>query len=328
MSNVTGIGTSWNLPNYAGELFTASPTQTPFLSMAGGLSGGRVSQADVFTTGQLFELPTPKQPAISENASVTAPTPTAIARTQLDNVTQIHQETIQLTYAKQANFGKLEGLNLSGQLANPSNDLDWQVQRRLEVIARDVEYSFLRGVYAKATNAGQPNTTRGMIELCAGGTTIDAGSAALTKAMLNQIYREMADNGARFGNMVAFCGSYIKQVLTDIYVTLPGAQLPPTRTVGGVAVDTVITDFFQMGIVWNPHMPPDTILIADMSFVAPVFQVIPHPEADNPRVAKGVLFLEALAKTGASTAYQLYGQIGLDHGPTFLHSTITGLLVA
>jgi len=25
-NNVTGIGTTWNLPNYAGELFTADPT--------------------------------------------------------------------------------------------------------------------------------------------------------------------------------------------------------------------------------------------------------------------------------------------------------------
>jgi len=28
MPQVTGIGTTWNLPNYAGELFTADPTQT------------------------------------------------------------------------------------------------------------------------------------------------------------------------------------------------------------------------------------------------------------------------------------------------------------
>ena len=40
MPNVSGTGTTWNLPNYAGELFTASPTKTPFLSAIGGLSGG------------------------------------------------------------------------------------------------------------------------------------------------------------------------------------------------------------------------------------------------------------------------------------------------
>ena len=31
MANVTGVGTSWNLPNYAGELFTADKAQTPLL---------------------------------------------------------------------------------------------------------------------------------------------------------------------------------------------------------------------------------------------------------------------------------------------------------
>lgn len=50
MAQVTGIGTTWNLPNYAGELFTADPTQTPLLSMIGGLTGGR--QTDNFESPQ------------------------------------------------------------------------------------------------------------------------------------------------------------------------------------------------------------------------------------------------------------------------------------
>ena len=39
MPNITGTGNTFNLPNFAGELFTAAPTQTPFLTMIGGLSG-------------------------------------------------------------------------------------------------------------------------------------------------------------------------------------------------------------------------------------------------------------------------------------------------
>ena len=34
---------------------------------------------------------------------------------------------------------------------------------------------------------------------------------------------------------------------------------------------------------------------------------------------------EALSKTGASEDGQIFGQIGLDHGPKFMHGTITGL---
>ena len=103
MANVTGTGTSFNLPNFAGELFTASPTKTPFLSMIGGLSGGRQTESDEFDTGQLYEFPEATQPEISEQASETAPAATALVREQKTNVTQIFQESIVLTYAKLAN---------------------------------------------------------------------------------------------------------------------------------------------------------------------------------------------------------------------------------
>ena len=65
-TNITGTGTSFNLPNYAGELFTAAPKQTPFLSLIGGLSGGKTSNSFNFTTGQNYDLPDPEQPAITE----------------------------------------------------------------------------------------------------------------------------------------------------------------------------------------------------------------------------------------------------------------------
>ena len=68
-TNVTGTGTTWNLPNYAGELFSASPTKTPFLSAIGGLTGGLKSESDEFIVGQLYDLPTAAQPAITEAAS-------------------------------------------------------------------------------------------------------------------------------------------------------------------------------------------------------------------------------------------------------------------
>ena len=61
-NSVTGTGNTFNLPNFAGELFTASPTRTPFLSMIGGLSGGRKTDNDRFVTGQLYEFPEAAQP--------------------------------------------------------------------------------------------------------------------------------------------------------------------------------------------------------------------------------------------------------------------------
>lgn len=317
MPNVTGIGTTFNLPNFAGDLFTASPTQTPFLSMIGGLSGGMKTENDEFATGVLYEFPDAAQPSISEQASQTAPEAAAIAREQKTNVTQIFHETISLTYAKMANRGKLSGLNTAGQNANPTSELDWQIAQRLKKIARDVEYTFLNGTYAKASGVTEANKTRGMLELCSTGTTIDAGSAALSLDLLKQLFKAMADAGANFGNMVLFCGSTQKQKITDLYERQLGYNAAAPRNVGGMNIQKLETDFFEMGICYDPFMAAGKILIADVSACAPVFQDVP---------GKGVLFLEDLARTGAAEKKQIYGEIGLAHGPAFLHGSITGLL--
>ncbi len=315
-NNVNGMGNSWNLPNYAGELFTCSPTKTPLLSMIGGLSGGLKTESDEFITGQLYEFPDASQPEISESASEKAPTATAIAREQKTNVTQIFHETISITYAKQANRGKLSGLNLANKSANPANELDFQVAKRLEKIARDVEYTFINGVYQKATKADEPNKTRGMIQLCSDVHTIAAGDTLLSLDMLKALYKMMADGGANFENMVCFCNSFQKQVITSLYEKQLGYNTPASRSVGGMNITEIENDFFKMGICYDPFMPADTILVADIAAMAPVLQEVP---------GKGVLFLEDLAKEGASERKQIYGQIGLDHGPGFLHATITGL---
>ena len=325
MPQVTGIGTTYNLPNYAGDLFTADPTQTPFLSMCGGLTGGKQTQNYEFATGVVYDLPDAAQPSISEQASETAPASALVARSQETNVVQIHQEVIDLTYAKQSNSGRLSGLNTAGATANPNDEKAFQIQQKLVKIARDVEYSFLNGTFNKATQASEANKTRGMLELCTSdaGTSINAkvgeSTSLLTKAMLNQLFREMAENGATFNNIVLFCGAYQKQIISDIYASQTGANLPATRNVGGYNITEIETDFFKMGVCWNPFIKKDSILLADMAHIAPVFQPVP---------GKGNFFEEPLAKVGATDKIQIYGQIGLAHAPAFLHGAITGLTTA
>lgn len=313
---VENLGTVWNLPNYAGELFTADPTQTPLLSMIGGLTGGKQTDNFEFPTAVLFDYPEAKQPEISESASATAPTATAIARNQEKNVVQIHQEVIDLTYAKLSNGGRMSGLNSAGATANPADEKAWQIQQKLIKIARDVEFSFLQGKYQEATSADVANKTRGMLELAKTASTVDAASSALTVDMLKTLMLEMANNGAYFNNMILFAGAKQKQAITTLYEKQIGYNQGAARNVGGMNVTEIETDFCKLGIVWDRFMPDDSILIADVAHIAPVFQAVP---------GKGVLFEEELAKIGASDRIQIYGQIGLAHGPAFLHGSITGL---
>ena len=216
-----------------------------------------------------------------------------------------------MTYVKLSNGGRMSGLNTAGQQNNVPDERAWQIARTLEKIARDVEYTFLNGVYSKATSVSTANKTRGMLELCSEGTTIAAGSKKLTKENLQTLFKKMYDAGAIFSNMVLWVNSTQKQLITDIY-----SYAPTDRNLGGTNIKQLETDFGNIGISLNRFMPQDTVLAAEMSAIAPVFQPVP---------GKGNFFYEELAKTGAAEEGQIFGQIGLDHGPAFLHGTITGL---
>lgn len=312
-TNVTGQGTIWNLPNYAGELFTADPANTPFLTAIGGLTGGMQTTNFEFPTDSQYSFPKAAQPEISEQASATAPAATCFVRAQNTNVTQIFQEKVSISYVKLSNTGRMSGLNTAEQENNVPDEKAWQIARTLEKIARDVEYTFLNGAYAKASAANVANKTRGMLALCAGegGNTIAAGSKKLTKANLQALFKKMYDAGAVFSNLVLWVNSTQKQIITDLY-----SYAPTDRNLGGTNIKQLETDFGNIGISLNRFMPQDTVLAAEMSAIAPVFQPVP---------GKGNFFYEELSKTGAAEEGQIFGQIGLDHGPAFLHGTITGL---
>lgn len=315
MPNITGTGTTWNLPNYAGDLFTADALNTPILSAIGGLTGGVQTENFEFTTDSQYSLPTASQPGITETASLTAPAAIGIVREQNTNVTQIFHEKVSVSYVKESNKGRMSGLNTAGQQNNvQSTERDWQTARALEKIARDIEYTLINGVYQKSTSASVANKTRGLLELCANGTTVAAGSKKLSKVNMQALFKAMYDAGAIFSNMVIWVNSYQKQIITDIY-----SYAPTDRNLGGTNIKQIETDFGNIGISLDRFMPQDTVLAAEMSVLAPVFQPVP---------GKGNFFYEELAKTGASEEGQIFGQFGLDHGPAFMHGSIAGLTTA
>lgn len=308
-------GTIWTLPNYAGELFTADEKNTPILSAIGGMTGGVQTENFEFPTDSQYSLPGAKQPGISEQASLTAPNATNIARSQNTNVTQIFHEKVSISYVKESNRGRMSGLNTAGQKNNvQTTEKDFQIARVLEIIARDIEYTIINGTYNKATTAAEVNKTRGMLELCSNGNNVNnAVEAALTKNMVNALLKEMFDNGAAFKDVVIWTNSAQKQALTNLYTVLPS-----DRRLGGSNIVEIDTDFGVIGIALNRFMPQTSLLFSELSVMAPAFQPVP---------GKGNFFYEELSKVGASEDGQIFGQFGLDHGPAFMHGSITGLTV-
>lgn len=317
MANTNAAATVWNCPNYTGELFLIGANQTPFLNMAGGLQGGniRVVGDFQFPIAQPWALESASQPAITETTSLTAPTAWTYVRAQDVNTVQIFQRQVSISYAKWSVSGQVTADPTTGLVDITDNqpvssEKDFQIAAHMRQLALNVDYTFLNGAYQQATAANVAAKARGIITACTT-NTVAAGAVQLSKALINQLLRTMAANGAVFNRPVLLANAYQVQRISDIY-----GYAPEDRRVGGVAIQTVLTDFCQLGVVWAPNVPAATVLIADMAYVSPVFLPVPN---------KGVLFYEELSRTGASESGQIYGQIGLDYGPEEYHGTITGL---
>jgi hypothetical protein len=188
MAGITGMGTTFNLPNYAGELFALTPDDTPLLSAIGGLTGGGMTTATEFEW-QTYDLRDPAQNVQVEGA--TAPTAQERARGNVRNVAQIHQSKVSVSYTKQAAIGQLATPGSapfrSVDGSNPvNNELDWQVAQELKSIALDVNYSFINGAYANPTTNATARKTRGLLaaittnRIAKGVTTTGASSATDT----------------------------------------------------------------------------------------------------------------------------------------------------
>ena len=315
MAQVNGQGTVWNLPNYAGELFTADLINTPILNMLGGLTGGGFQTSNFeFPTSSEYDFPSATQPSVTETDSLTAPTATEAVRTQVKNVTQIFQEAVSLSYEKLSNAGRLSGINTQGQVNNMADEKAAQINYNLQKIARNIEWTIINGVYQISTDSATANKTRGLLEAAslAGGTAIAASGAELSKELMDTLFRTMFENGAMFVNPVIIVNGFQKQKISDIY-----GYAPTDRNVGGINIKQIETDFGNVGVLpAHRFMPTDSLEIVDISVLKPVFQPVPN---------KGNFFYEELSKVGASENGMLYGKFGLDHGPAFAHGKITGL---
>ena len=309
MGAVSGLGDSYDLPNYVGELFNITPNDTPFLSAIGGMTGGKSVTSKQFTW-QTVDNAAAAQTAVVEGADATF---AERSRSEVTNVTQIMQYGVHVSYTKQAATGNLSGESILGNQPVP-DELAFQLDMAMKRAARDIEFSFLKGTYVADTDVATARKTRGMLAAIST-NEVAAASAALDQAKVDSLLKEMADNGAPFEQPVIFANAFQKQKLSSIYSSALSLA-PRDRNIGGVKITTIETDFGEVGIVYDRHMPVDDIMIADLAYCKPVFLDIP---------GKGHFFAEPLAQTGSAYKFQIYGEVGLEYGPEQFHGKITTL---
>lgn len=305
---------SFNTLNYSGLLYNKADTSTPFLNLISG--NVKYTNSVEFVCGQYYTSEEGAIPEISETASLTAPDATFVTRTQLSNVTQIFMESVAISYAKQSNMATLSGVNIANQTANPQDELDFQVARKMEKIKRSIEKTFIQGEYNKAAADNQVNKTRGMLEAITT-NVVAASGASLDLWLLNDAVTDIKNAGGDISNLYAF-------VNTTNLMQVNGAAIEMGMPIGiakdtefGIQVrDVILPIGATIKLVIGAFIPDGTALIFNPKYIGPVEQPVP---------AKGNFFLEELAKTGAGAKYQIFGQIGLDHGPEWYAAKITGL---
>lgn len=307
------FATSFGVLNYSGMLFNKGNTRTPLSAIIGGKA--KTTNHVEFVTGQEYTSGGGAQPAISENDSLTAPDATVVTREQKTNVTQIFQESVGISYAKQSNMGTLSGLNVANQQANPINELDFQVAAKIQKINRDIEFTFIQGTYNKATSDSTVNKTRGLVEAITTNTKA-MSSKPLGLWDIADMVKKIYGSNAPTDGLVLWCDAVTLFQINADAVQNGLTVVPAAREINGIALSSVVTPIGVVYLYLGEFLPAGTALLLNLDVLAPVYQPVP---------GKGNFFLEQLAKTGAGEKYQLFGQIGLDHGPEWYHGKFTGI---
>ena len=304
---------SGNTPNFSGMLFNKGNTKTPFSTMIG--AHRKFTNHTEFVTGQEYETAEGSQPNISEAESLTAPDASVLKREQKTNVTQIFQESVGISYGKMSNMGTLSGINVAGQQANPVSEEDFQIAAKMAKIGQDIEYTFLNGKYQKSTGDNVPNKSRGLLTAIES-NIVDADGKMLSFMLLCEAMKCIDDSNGDTTNLVVGLDSTGRLQLNADAAANGLTIVSAGRNINGIAVDQVLTPLGTVYLKTLKYLPTGTVALFDPSIMAPVEQIVPK---------KGNFFLEELAKVGAGTKKQIFGQIGLDHGPEWYSAKITNL---
>lgn len=257
MAGITGIGTTFGLPNFHGELINITPFDTPLLSASGGLSGGGATTSPSFEW-QFEDLRSPDIRPRLEGAA--APTSEERVRSSIFNVAQIFHESIETSYTKQAATGQYSTPGAapfyaaSGE-ANPvADEHGHQTANALKTIATDVNYTFWHGKKVQPTDNTTARATAGLFSVItsnrvATGEVVNASAATDTITGTHAfavndkvVFTNNGGSATIRQDRVYYIQSVSTTVSFKVSATLGGAAITVgTATVSVIKAGTAIT---------------------------------------------------------------------------------------
>ena len=301
-----------NTPNYLGLLFNSDPRRSQFLTLAGGTDGSnsRVATAVEFPITVNYDIGVGSQPKISENASMGVAKPTYVGKKQTSNVIQIFQEDTSISNLRQRATGVLSGVVEAGRTPDSADEEAFQIMARIAKMKRDMNYTAVNGKYNDAglTDSSQPLGTRGILESIK--TNVVEGE--LNARNLGELIRKIFDNGS-MDNLIIFANSKNRQAISKAYVVESLTEVDRDRTVGGVAVGKIVTEFGEIYLATDNDFGDDVVAIVDMAHVHPVFT--------RDDETGDIITIKPHDQRGGRL-WELYAECGLDHGAEQLHGKL------
>lgn len=307
------VATSFATPNYSGLLFAKGRADTPFSTMIG--AKRRYTNSVEFSVGVEYNVGEGEIPNYSENDTLNSPDAVVATRGQKSNVTQIFMDSFAVGDVKMSNMGTMSGINIAGQHANPANEMDFQAGVTMQRIAKSVEKTFILGTYNKATNDSEVNKTRGIVSAIET-NVMDLGGKAISIWDVADMLTMIKGAGGVTSGLILWCDSVTKFQFSAEAASNGLTVINNSRNVNGLNITRIETPAGAIELHEGAYLPAGTALLLNFDVIAPVEQIVP---------GKGNFYLEEMAKTGFKTKYSILGQVGLDHGPEWMHGKFTNI---
>lgn len=307
--------TIYDVPNYTGQIFFqgAQLGKSPVTSAATARNGFRIISGHQYSMSNALTGDAAQAHAVSEDASITAATYTSHAAAQDTNYAQIWYRQYAISYARQVFNANVSGVAATGEPLAQVGSLQVQRQAHLMQLMSDIEFSCLYGTAAAWTNAATTGATGGLLKAVEAGSETAAAGATLSKTLIATETARMAAAGAEFNDMAVVGNAHQIQVLNDLY-----GFAEQSRTVGGVALDTVLIPLLgRCTVMYDPIAATDDLGLIDLAH----FQVC---IGSKPGADAGVV-VEPIGKIAAGEFEQIWAMFGVDYHDIIYHGMVSGL---
>lgn len=225
------------------------------------------------------------------------------SRVRIDNITQIIDETIEVS-------GTSLSMSLYG--TNGQDPYEYERAKKLMEVAHQLEKALINGVKYESGQVRQMNGVRKFIQTHVLDASAD-GQAALTLDDINQLAQDIYEAGGFKGGSQHVLMVPAKQKVVISNLEADKLRLTQQENFRGQVVDTIVTDFGRFPVILNNNLDPNEVFMIDLNRI----QIRP--------LAGREFFHEYLGKKGDYVTGQIVGEYTLEFKQEKAHGRIKNL---